>query len=103
MAAAEIHKGDIGTVFEVTVKDGSDVVDISVASTYDIIFKKPNDDVVAQTGVFVTDGTDGKMKYTTISGDLDISGGWQIQASLVMAAGVWKSDVGKFTVFTNLE
>ena len=47
MAANEIHLNDIGTQFLLTVKDGSSAVDISSATTKQIIiknvsyFKKP--------------------------------------------------------------
>ena len=67
MSANEIHVGDIGTVFEVTVKDGEDVVDVSSATTRQLIFKSKDGAVLTKTAVLVTDGTDGKIKYTTIA------------------------------------
>ena len=42
MSANEIHLNDIGTKFLVTVKDGSSVVNVSTASTKQIIIKKPS-------------------------------------------------------------
>ncbi len=102
MAANEIHKSDIGTVFEITIKDGSAVVDISGATTKNILFKPPTATLLTKAGVFSTDGTDGKIKYTTISGDLSESGVWQVQAHIVTPAGEWKSDIIKFSVYDNL-
>lgn len=105
MAANEIHKDDIGTVFTVTVKDGTTAINISGATTTSsklIIFQKPSGDKLEKDGTFVTDGSDGQMKYTTIAGDLDEIGDWDIQAKVVLSSGTWKSDIGHFTVFENL-
>jgi len=103
MAEDEIHKGDVGTVFEVTLKDGASIVDVSGASTKQIIFKKPNGGTVEKDADFVTDGQDGKLKYTTLADDLDVIGVWKLQAYVVISgSGDWKSDVGEFTVYDNL-
>ena len=40
MAANEIHVNDVGTQFLVTVTDGSRAVDISSATTKELIIKK---------------------------------------------------------------
>ena len=48
--ASEIHVNDIGTRFLVTVKDGSDVVDISSATSLAINFRKPDDSIVKLQG-----------------------------------------------------
>lgn len=103
MAANEIRLGDIGTVFEITIQDNGTVVDISEATTQEIIFKKPDvDTVVVKATSFVTDGSDGKIKYTVASGDLDVIGKWQIQARIVLPGGEWKSDIVEFQVLPNL-
>ncbi len=47
-------------------------------------------------------GTDGLIKYTTISGDLDIGGTWKIQARVVFPTGEWKSSVDEFIVYPNI-
>jgi len=106
MAANEIHKGDIGTVFEVTVKDGDTVVDVSSASTEGskkIRFSKPGGTVVEETATFSSNGTDGKIRYVTIADDLDTAGVWKWQAYVVLSSGTWNSDVKEFTVHPNLE
>lgn len=102
MAANEIHKDDIGTVFTLTVKDGSTVVNVASASSKVIKFRKQSGTILSKTAEFVTDGTDGKIKYTTIAGDLDESGPWTFQAVLTFASGTWSSDIHKFTVHANL-
>lgn len=102
MAANEIHLNDIGTVFEVTILDGSSAVDISAATTKQIIFKKKDRTILTAAGTFVTDGTDGKIKYTAVSGDLSVVGEWSIQAYIVTPSGEWRSDISTFTVHSNL-
>lgn len=101
MPKNEIHKGDIGTIFEFTVKDGSNVVDISSA-TMEIYFRFASGTTITRTGVLVNDGTDGKMKYTTIVGDLSESGDLSIQAKVTIGSGVWKTDVQNVRIFDNL-
>lgn len=101
MPKNEIHKGDIGTIFEFTVKDGLNVVDLSSA-TINVYFRFTSGTVKTRTGVLVNDGTDGKMKYTTIAGDLSESGDLSIQAEITIGAGVWKTDIQNIRVFENL-
>ncbi len=102
-ALDEVHVGDIGTVFEATITDAGVVVDISGASTKDLNFLKPDGTTTLnKNGSFTTDGTDGKLRYTTISGDLDTAGTWQIQAHVILGGGAWKSDIIEFNVFANI-
>lgn len=102
----EIHVNDIGTVFLITVKDcvsGTETtLDVSTATTLQFILLSPSDVTKTKTAVFDTDGTDGKIKYTTINGDLDEPGTWKLQARIVMGGGDWKSDVTSFRVYANI-
>jgi hypothetical protein len=101
--SAEVHVGDIGTVFEITVKDEDGVVvDISAATTKQFIFAKPGGTKVSKDASFVVNGTDGKLKYVTASGDLDESGDWQLQVYVVMPTGTWHSDIVLVSVCGNL-
>jgi hypothetical protein len=103
MPADEIHAGDIGTVLEVTIQDDTSVIDISAMTLAgSILLEKPDGTVLTKTGVLVTDGTDGKVKYTTVADDLDTAGQWRIQASVTISGSTWKSDVGSFRVYPNL-
>jgi len=98
----EIHRLDVGTVFEVTLMDGSSVVNISTATTKEIYFQLPNGTKLTKSASFTTDGTDGKLRYTTVADDLSLAGGWRIQAHIITPAGQWRSDLGKFKVYENL-
>jgi hypothetical protein len=100
--ASEIHEGDVGTKLLVTITDDGSVVDISSATTLSIFIKKPNGTVLSRTGVLETDGTDGKMYYITVAGDLDKAGNYKIQAKVVLASGSFFSSTATFKVHCNL-
>ena len=94
---------DIGTILELTIKDGTAfVLDLSTASTKEIIIKSPAGVASTHTASFTTDGTDGKIQYVTTSGDVDEAGRWQIQGRIVMGGGDWKTSVSNFQVAENL-
>lgn len=98
----EIHLNDIGTVFEATIMDGSAIVDVSSATTKELIFRKPSGAVITQTAVFTTDGTDGKIQYITIASDLDEAGDWKLQGRIILPTGEWRTDVSIQSVYGNL-
>ena len=103
MAIGEIRLNDIGTVIELTIKDQDDsAVDVSGASTKQFVFRKPGGTAVVKTAAFVTDGTDGKLKYTTVTDDLDTAGDWQVQAFVDFGSTEWRSDIKNFMVHPNL-
>ena len=105
MAENEIHKNDIGTIFEVTIKDGSSTVDVSSASSSgekELLFLKPDKTSLTVDSSFKTDGTDGIIQYTTVANDLNVAGRWKLQAHLTLTAGEWKSDVANFIVHDNI-
>ena len=103
MSAGEVHVGDIGTVFQVTVKDETGtVVNINSMSTKKIYLTKPNGDKLTKDAVNVTDGTDGKMKYTAVTSDIDKPGTWSIQGYVSGTTGTWFTDISEFEVYPNL-
>ena len=110
MAANEIHVDDVGTVLEITLKDeGSspEIVDVSTASTKEILLLMPNGTLLTKTADFTTDGSDGKIEYTTVKGDLAISGVWKVQAHVILGTASpinseWRSDIGEFNCYENL-
>ena len=102
MAAGEVHKSDIGTAFRVTVQDGETAVDVSGATTKQIVFQKPSGTSVTKTAAFVTDGTNGQIQYVTIDGDLNEAGKWIMQGYVVLAAWQGHTDIYQFEVYDNL-
>ncbi len=101
--AGEVHLGDIGTEFRITIvdEDGT-AIDISSSSTKTVIFKKPDGTKLEKVASFVNSGTDGLLKYVTISGDLDLIGTWKIQAKVILPGGSWYSNFKSFKVYRNL-
>ena len=107
MASDEIHVGDIGTVFELEVKDtdlnGDEViVDISTNTALAVYLEKPDGSTLTKVGVLSGTGTDGLMRYVTIAADLDTAGNWKVQGKVDLPAGEWYTDIHKFKVYANL-
>lgn len=105
----EIHLDDVGTIFEITMQecnettDQNDIVDISQATVMQILLRAPDGGVLTKTAIHSTDGTDGKMRYVTIAGDLDETGTWKIQGRVTLPTGTWSSDRQSFKVYGNLD
>ena len=100
--SGEIHVGDIGTEFRITILDNGSAIDISGATSLVIIIKKPDGTSITTTGNLYTDGTDGIMYYRVVSGDLDQSGIYKIQAYVEISGGSYYSSIGSFSVKCNL-
>ena len=100
--ASEIHVGDIGTVFRITIKDGADIVDISNVDSKLVFFQKPDGTTLSRTATLYTDGLDGILQYVTQDGDLDQAGTWQIQAKIDFGTDVFYTNIEKFKVYRNL-
>ena len=79
-----VRVGDVGTVIRLVVQDQDEaILDVSSASTKQIIFRKPSGATLTKVASFSTDGTDGRIQYATIAGDIDESGIWQMQGYVV--------------------
>ena len=102
MPANEIHQNDIGTAFTITIQDGTTAVDISTATTKKIVFKKPSGTKLPYDTAFVSDGTDGKIKYNVVAGDLDEVGTYKLQSYVVISDGTFYTDITSFKVYRNL-
>jgi hypothetical protein len=87
-------------VITATLVDGdAAAIDISTASTKELHLLKPDGTTAAKSGSFTTDGSDGKLYYQTVSGDIDQSGPWWFQMYVVLASGfVMRSSRALFTV-----
>jgi len=84
---------------EFTVVDQDNaIVDLSTADTISLIFKKPNGSKDTKVASMVTDGTDGKMEYTTAVTDLDAAGLWKIQGLVTEAGGVYPTCIEELQV-----
>lgn len=104
MADTIIHNGDVGTIIRLTITENDDTtaVDVSGASVKTFYFLKPDGTKINKTAVFNTDGTDGKLKYTTLAGDIDTVGRWQVQAYVEIGLAKYFSTKTAFVVQSNL-
>lgn len=99
-----IRVGDIGTVFIVTIIDCDTglPIDVSAATTKTIKFLMPDLSVLEKPAIFTTDGTNGKIQYAIVDGDLSQPGRWKIQGYVVDGGYTNHSSVEEFTVLANL-
>ena len=105
---ATIFKGDWGTIFHITVLETNEaeqnvVMNISTATTKQILFTKPSGTLLTKTAVFTTDGTNGQIQYVSIDGDLNEAGTWTWQGLLTFASGKWHTTTGSFSVSAALD
>lgn len=95
---------DIGTAVRLTIKnrETAAVIDLSslVAATF--TFERPSGSTFDRTATLYTDGTDGKLQYLTVDGDLDVAGRWRVQANYELASGQWSAEPETFTVKARL-
>jgi hypothetical protein len=69
----------VGLRIIATVTEDDVAKDISAATVKKIIFRSPLDSGKVKSATFVTDGTDGKLYYDTVLGDIDHEGTYQVQ------------------------
>lgn len=100
--ASEIHEDDIGTKLLATIIDDNEVVNISSSSSLTLLIKKPNGSILTRPATLETDGTDGKIYYITVAGDLDEAGIYKIQGLVVLPNGSFYTSIVTFKVHCNL-
>jgi hypothetical protein len=97
---AEIHLNDIGTVPRLTVyrENGDLETSLGSATKLRIKLQDPGGTSVTKIAVLSTDGSDGKMQYTTVLNDVDDVGSWKIQGYIEMGGGKWHTSKRDFEV-----
>jgi len=102
---SEIHEGDIGTRFLVTIKDDGTSVDLTSATLRQLNFRKPDDTILNKTASIIGDGSEssGVMYYDSILGDLDVAGSYKLQGKVTIPSGTYYTDIYTFKVHCNLE
>lgn len=98
----QIFVSDIGTEFRVTVIDSGVSVDLSSATSLNLIFKKPDGQILTVAADLWSDGTDGIIYYNTVSGDIDQSGLWKIEVFVAIGSQEFYSSIGTFKVLCPL-
>ena len=106
MSLPEVQLNTVKLVITLTVTDKSgNPIDISAATVKNILLK---DSLITKTvypkvASFVTNGTDGKIRYTTQSGDLNSIGVWEVQGEIDSPNFTGRTSVERFKVVRNIE
>ena len=90
--------GDTQTIQLTLVDENSQAVDISSATKKQIKLCGPSGTVTAYDAEFVTDGTDGKIKYTCSVAVLSESGRWRAQGYIEMPSWTGHTEIYEFDV-----
>lgn len=101
----EVHLNDIGTDFIAEIVDGNPptVVNVNGAGVIQIVFRKPDGTAVVKSASNTTDGTDGKIQYTSLVNVIDTLGIWSYQAYVELTATKkYRSSIHEFRVVDNL-
>ncbi len=100
----ELHIGDVGTrILSTIVDESADPVDLSSATTINYLLRKPSGTISTLGATLFTDGTDGKIYFTTLSTTLDEAGFYKLQAYIETPTKQWHTDKVAFRVYPNLD
>ena len=96
--------GDVGVIVKVVIRNSSDNQprNISQATVKKVNIKKPGGSSFVRDMEFVTDGSDGQLKYTSTAGDLSAMGVYICQISLVMSDWSGSTTIFSFSVKNTL-
>lgn len=100
--ASVFYVDDTGILFEAILQEDGLAINIAAATTRQLWFRRPDGHVMKKTAPLSTDGTDGKMRYTTVANDLTYAGEWQWQPYVVLPASTFHGAIQMFTVLRNL-
>ncbi len=109
MSAIQVAQlGDYGYPVQVNLVDQTGTaINVSGATTKQIVITEPDGTQTTHVASFVTDGTDGKIKYTLAQGDLGdedevaLAGDWHVQGRVLLPGVGWRTGKGFFTVKDN--
>lgn len=97
----DIHMHDVGTVFQITITDSGSPVNLSsgISASNVVLLRKPDGTIITGSATYVTNGTDGLIKYIVSGSDvLNQSGTWQLSANVNTSTGKWTATSVGFTV-----
>jgi|WetSurSiteA1Bulk_404760.scaffolds.fasta_scaffold164592_1 hypothetical protein len=98
----EVQVGNVGTVFKVRIVEDGLPVNVTAATTREIIFKPPKGNTLTRNASLYTDGADGIITYSTGASDLTSAGQWYLQAHIEFTGSEYYTEVVGFTVRANL-
>jgi hypothetical protein len=94
----EIPISETGYVLEVQVmqRGGGGADNISSATDLQVHLEAPNGRGIERTAAFTSDGTDGKLRYTATSADVNGKGVWKIRGHYHEAGSLRHTEWGTF-------
>lgn len=101
MSFKNIVVGDFGGVAQLTILDtdtGAAADISSYSTTIQMIFTNPSGTEIPKTATFVTDGTDGKIKYTIENNLFTVAGIWSVRGRVAGASSRLTSVIHRFNV-----
>lgn len=101
MSLDKIVSGDYGQDVELTFidVDTNAAADISGYTTaQQMIFTDPEGTAETKTASFKTDGSDGIITYTLVSGDIDAGGTWFVRGVVTSGSAKLSTEEKGFTV-----
>lgn len=104
MSEWSVQQSDVGVVIQVQfVNELGEAIDISSCVLKRIYCTKESGTTFTWIPSFLTNGTDGKIVYTTMPGDLDEIGEYQIQGMYANTNGdTFRSGIGRLAVRPSL-
>ena len=104
MAWENIHVDDFGWVGKLTLKQDGSAIPIDSYTTKQFVFRDPDGTALtAKTADFDSDGTDGKLKYTVLTGEINKAGNWKVAARIAKTGSEITSDEHDFPVALRLD
>jgi hypothetical protein len=104
MSDTGIHVNDIGTTIQLTVMDGTaSALNISSATLKQFWFHQPDSTTIVRSASFGSNGSDGILKYNTVSGDIVQPGLWEVQAYIETSSASWHGSRASFSVYENVK
>jgi hypothetical protein len=100
----DVQLNAVGTRFVLALKNtrGEVVKGLSLATTLEFIFMRADGTKFTVGALLYSDGEDGKLKYTSVPGDVNQVGIWQLQAHVVKPGFDGYSKPVSFVVLGNL-
>lgn len=91
--AGTVHVNDEPTFRGTILDQDGDAVDISGASSKQIVLRKPDGTTkITKSATLTNDGTDGKLEYTAAASELDTEGEWKWQFLVTLGGRSFASD-----------
>ena len=98
-----ILQNDPGAQFRLTIRNSQGTTNVSTVTAKLMTFHRPDGSIIQREAAFYTDGSDGMICYTTLDGDLNVAGDWQVQAHVDFGHTEFQSEIHRFTVHNRAE